>query len=133
MWFEGLGSPYGIMDLRGIAQVTPTSWIICGGMETGQFVTNRAFLLEFDPQVGGVGENLKRGIAIYPNPASDYISLDGEYKNTTYKIFSTAGGMVLKGVLTNNTIEISSLSTGFYQLELSDSKKVTKGGFVVSP
>jgi N-acetylneuraminic acid mutarotase len=132
MWFEGFGSPYGIMDLRGIAQITPTSWIICGGMETGQTVTNRAFLLEFDPQVGGIGENLKESIALYPNPSSDYISLDGEYENTTYKVFSTTGGMVLKGVLTNNTIEISALSNGFYQLELSCSKKVTKGGFVVS-
>jgi len=132
MWFEGLGSPYGIMDLRGIAQITPTSWIICGGMETGQAVTNRSFLLEFNPQVGGVGNNLTESILFYPNPASDYISLDGEYKNTTYKVFSTTGGMVLKGVLTNNRIEISALSNGFYQLELSGSKKVTKRGFVVS-
>jgi len=132
MWFEGFGSPYGIMDLRGIAQITPTSWIICGGMETGQAVTNKAFLLEFDPQAGGVEENFKGSISLYPNPASDYISLDGKYESTTYKIFSTTGGMVLKGVLTNNTIEISALSNGFYQLELSDSKKVTKEGFVVS-
>jgi hypothetical protein len=120
------------MDLRGIAQITPTSWIICGGMETGQTVTNRAFLLEFDPQVGGIGENLKESIALYPNPSSDYISLDGEYENTTYKVFSTTGELVLKGVLSNNTIEISALPNGFYQLELSGSKKVTKGGFVVS-
>ena len=112
MWFEGLGSPYGIMDLRGIAQITPTSWIICGGMETGQAVTNRAFLLEFDPQVGGVGNNLTESIVFYPNPSSDYISLDGEYENTTYKVFSTTGGMVLKGVLENNTIDISALSNG---------------------
>jgi N-acetylneuraminic acid mutarotase len=132
MWFEGLGAPYGIMDLRGIAQVTPTSWIICGGMESGQAVTNRAFLLEFNPQAGDVGNNLTDSIVFYPNPASDYISLDGEYKNTTYKIFSTTGEMVLKGVLTNNTIEISALSNGLYQLELSGGKAVTKRGFVVS-
>ena len=27
IWFEGLGTPYGIMDLRGITQINPTSWI----------------------------------------------------------------------------------------------------------
>ena len=132
IWFEGLGAPYGIMDLRGIAQVTPTSWIICGGMETGQAVTNRAFLLEFDPQVGGVGDNLKESITLYPNPTSDYISLDEEYENTTYKVFSISGEMVLKGGVKNNTIDISALSNGLYQLELTSKEKVTKGGFVVS-
>ena len=90
------------------------------------------FFLDFDSQVGGVGNNLQEGIALYTNPASKYISLDGEYKNTTCKVFSTTGGMLLKGVLTNNTIEISALSNGFYQLELSGSKKVKKEGFVVS-
>ncbi len=74
MWFEGLDALYGIMDLRGIA---PTLWIISGGMETRQAVTNQSFLLEFDPQVGGVGNNLQESIVFYTNPASDYISLDG--------------------------------------------------------
>ena len=132
MWFEGFGSPFGIMDLRGIAQITPTSWIICGGMETGQTVTNRAFLLEFDPQVGSVKDNLKEGVKLYPNPSSDYILLNEKYENTAYKVFSITGEIVLKGVLLNNTIKISGLSTGFYQLELINREKVTKGGFVVS-
>ena len=115
-----------------IAQITPTSWIICGGMETGQTVTNRAFLLEFDPQVGSVEDNLKESITLYPNPSSDYIFLDGKYENPTYKVFSITGEIVLKGILLNNTIEISGLSTGFYELELTNREKVTKGGFVVS-
>ena len=132
MWFEGLGSPYGIMDLRGIAQITPTSWIICGGMETGQTVTDRAFLLEFDPQAGSIEDNLKESITLYPNPSSDYIFLDGKYENPTYKVFSITGEIVLKGILLNNTIEISGLSTGFYELKLTNREKVTKGGFVVS-
>ena len=32
----------------------------------GQTVTNKAFLLEFDPQVGGVGESLKESITYLP-------------------------------------------------------------------
>jgi hypothetical protein len=131
MWVEGLGAPYGIMDLRGIMRITPTSWIICGGIKTGQAVTNRSFLLDFDPQVGGVRNNFTESIVFYPNPASDYISLDGEYNNTAYKVFSTTGGMLLKGALTKNTIEISALSNELYQLELSGIKKITKGEFVV--
>lgn len=52
IWEEGLGAPYGVMDLRGIAKVSETSWIICGGILADQEVSDRAFLLELDPDVG---------------------------------------------------------------------------------
>lgn len=38
--------PYGVMDLRGIAKLANNRWIICGGMDTNQVVSNRTFLLE---------------------------------------------------------------------------------------
>ncbi|MDG1429787.1 MAG: hypothetical protein P8P87_12980 [Crocinitomicaceae bacterium] len=38
--------PYGVMDLRGIAKLTGNRWVICGGMDSSQVVTNRTFLLE---------------------------------------------------------------------------------------
>lgn len=55
VWEEGITAPYGVMDLRGIGQVSPTSWIICGGMEDEQLVSDRTFLLEYDPSVGVAG------------------------------------------------------------------------------
>lgn len=53
-WNDGAGAPFGIMDLRGVGQVSSTSWIICGGMEEGQIVTNRTFLLSLDSIVAGL-------------------------------------------------------------------------------
>lgn len=38
-------TPYASMDLRGIASVGGGSWVICGGMDTSQTVSNRTFLL----------------------------------------------------------------------------------------
>jgi len=38
--------PYGVMDLRGIAKLSNNRWIVCGGMDTNQIVSNRTFLLE---------------------------------------------------------------------------------------
>ena len=58
-WYEGNGSPFGVMDLRGIGQVDATSWVVCGGMEDGQQVSNRTFLLEYDPIVGSISETPK--------------------------------------------------------------------------
>jgi N-acetylneuraminic acid mutarotase len=41
-----VSEPYGVMDLRGIAKLSNNRWIICGGMDTNQVVSNRTFLLE---------------------------------------------------------------------------------------
>ena len=57
IWYAGEGAPYSVMDLRGVAQIGPTSWIICGGMKEGQEVSNRTFRLDFDPVVGGISES----------------------------------------------------------------------------
>lgn len=64
VWYEGAGSPFGVMDLRGVGQVDATSWVICGGMEDGQEVSNRTFLLEYDPIVGTVIEQEKPAFEI---------------------------------------------------------------------
>ncbi|MFT4599987.1 MAG: hypothetical protein ACI857_000155 [Arenicella sp.] len=56
IWFEGTGSPFGIMDMRGSGQVSATSWVVCGGMEDGQQVSDQTYLLEYDPIVGSVSE-----------------------------------------------------------------------------
>ncbi|NOQ71644.1 MAG: hypothetical protein GQ574_06570 [Crocinitomix sp.] len=55
-WNQGEGAPYAVMDLRGIAQISPTEWIICGGMEAEQYVSNKTYLLTYDPVVGSLNE-----------------------------------------------------------------------------
>lgn len=50
-WLEDNGTGEEVMDLRGIGQVSPTSWIICGGMEGNQVVSDRTFLLTYDSSV----------------------------------------------------------------------------------
>lgn len=46
MFLDETTQPYGVMDLRGIAKLGNNRWIICGGMDTNQVVSNRTFLLE---------------------------------------------------------------------------------------
>jgi len=123
MWFEGLGTPYGIMDLRGIAQVSPTSWVICGGMESGQQVTNKAFLLEFDPVAGDISAQNKTPLNIYPNPTNNFIHLDENWINSSYSIFSMTGKLLFEGKLTSNKINVSELPKGIYLLKIENNKK----------
>jgi N-acetylneuraminic acid mutarotase len=42
---DEIAEPYGVMDLRGVAKFGNDRWIICGGMDTNQVVSNRTFLL----------------------------------------------------------------------------------------
>lgn len=53
---------YGVMDLRGIAKLSNNRWIICGGMDSNQVVSNRTFLLDnplVDMAEGGIPDGYK--------------------------------------------------------------------------
>lgn len=46
MYLDETNQPYGVMDLRGIAKLSNNRWIVCGGMDTNQIVSNRTLMLE---------------------------------------------------------------------------------------
>ena len=78
-WFEGAGSPYGVMDLRGAGQVSPTEWIICGGMDTAQTVSDRTFLLTYDPITGDL-PNINQHAPAF-KIVDDYIYFEQQVQN----------------------------------------------------
>ncbi|NND93219.1 MAG: hypothetical protein HKN45_00020, partial [Flavobacteriales bacterium] len=68
-WTDQIDQPFGIMDLRGSAQVAENQFVICGGMEADQTVTDRAFLLTFGG-ISDLAESEELSFDIYPNPVS---------------------------------------------------------------
>lgn len=123
-WIEGLGAPHGVMDLRGIAQITPTSWIICGGMEAGQDVSNRVWLLEYDPILGSVQDfESERFISVYPNPTVDWLSVEID-RATSISIYDVTGNLVKTQMLSaGQRLDVRGLSSGTYYLETEDGAK----------
>ncbi|MFT5779708.1 MAG: hypothetical protein ACI837_002667 [Crocinitomicaceae bacterium] len=65
--------PHGVMDLRGIAKLPNNRWIICGGMDSSQLVSNRTFLLE--------------------NPLVSHSEVD---ENDDYQIFSNVNSIEIR-------------------------------------
>ncbi len=65
----------------------------------------------------------KEQFLIYPNPASDFITIKSTKStllNKDYKIYNIIGAMVSSGILDEkNQIDVSSLSQGVYQLHLA--------------
>lgn len=65
-----------------------------------------------DPTTG-IGSTENDKLALYPNPATDYIQLSGA-NNTSYTIYSVVGSAVVKGVTNGETISVSGLPSGIY-------------------
>ncbi len=119
-WYEGTGAPYSVMDLRGVGQVSPTSWIICGGMMGAQEVTDRAFLLEYDPIIAGVNDQKEDDWILSPNPASDVIRFSNLKPVNELEIYSTSGSLVYRtNQLTQNQLDVSFLEAGMYLVRIN--------------
>ncbi|MBC7384486.1 MAG: T9SS type A sorting domain-containing protein [Bacteroidia bacterium] len=62
--------------------------------------------------------------SIYPNPCFDYLYIQGEFKNTEYKIFNMVGQIISNGFLDGRqaTINLSSfnLTNGIYMISIKD-------------
>jgi len=70
-----------------------------------------------------IEENLQNKMQIYPNPSDKIISiknLGDKYNDLSYKIISGDGHIVQQGKLTNPTVSISSLESGFYFLVIEE-------------
>lgn len=67
--------------------------------------------------------DIKNELSIYPNPATDFLNITKASEKATYKIFNVSGVLVLKGAITNEKIDVSSLSKGVYVISILDTGK----------
>lgn len=60
-------------------------------------------------------------LKVYPNPASDYITISGLKKTENYEIYNLIGQKIRKGITTNDeSIDIQNLIKGIYLLKLEN-------------
>jgi hypothetical protein len=98
------------------------------GMYTCQvdFPSNGVFTIGVEPEVG-VEEFSDRAIAIYPNPASDLLTIDLSRTGVsefTLDLFDLTGRLVLSEKVVGNrsTLNVSGLATGNYAIKLTSEK-----------
>ena len=62
---------------------------------------------------------------VYPNPAENILNINQSFGsiNSSYRIINLLGQTIKKGIIKNNSINISSLKKGIYILELSDEEE----------
>ncbi|MCB9225043.1 MAG: hypothetical protein R2780_05395 [Crocinitomicaceae bacterium] len=124
LWYEGTGAPYGVMDLRGAGQISPTEWIICGGMISGQEVSKSTFKLTYDPVTGNFEELANNKPTFY---LQDH-SLIFDQEVSGIKILSPEGKVVeeVKGQT------IGHLDAGIYILEYTFEGSVFRDQFFLN-
>ncbi len=109
-WYSGDGAPYSVMDLRGVAQISSTEWIICGGMDENQKVNNRTFLLTYDPITGGLFNNELSNPYVY----NRWIISDKIIQSAT--LYSVNGQMI--EYIDVNDLKVKTQKTGLFILKL---------------
>lgn len=76
-------------------------------------------------QLSSVPENKTESNAIYPNPASSVITLNGTKAGKEFRIYNAMGSLVISGTSTsdNTVINISMLSSGIYTIVIDSDEK----------
>ena len=67
----------------------------------------------------GVKTEEKADLGIYPNPATDFIFIDGIISESQYEILNLNGQIVQTGEITTNKVAINSLNSGVYFIQMS--------------
>ena len=77
-------------------------------------------------QILGTGENSVEKIAIYPNPAKDFVNINTNSKVSKVTVFGTDGKQLLED--SNSKINVSKLPAGVYLLKIdfADGKSSTQ-------
>lgn len=120
--YDNLDSAYMVDNLK-ISEDSPDLFYVDMLQETEYTLTNSAwkkikFVLVFKDPVSVEDDN-KAEIAIYPNPASDFIKINMDNMQS-YKIFDATGKLVISGHNTDSLIDVQALEKGFYNIVLID-------------
>ena len=114
--------PYGVMDLRGIAKLSNNRWIICGGMDTNQVVSNRTFLLESNSL--GIHHNHVETIQISYMENGIVVTSESE---ESFELLDATGRVLLKFEPTKFIfLDRNELKKGTYLLRYSSGIKVVR-------
>ena len=132
-WTISPNTPYSVMDMRGIAKVSDSSFIICGGMTSGAEVSDATYLIEVDFVTLGIYEHNNTSLKFWPVPAKDVMHIEGIRSKSNFEIIDVNGKLVLSGKLNSgkNIIDISKLIPGTYILKVISKEAEERVSFIV--
>ena len=70
----------------------------------------------------GLGESILSNLKLYPNPTSNYLSIQGNDNPVTISIYNVLGKKVISAKNTNK-IDVKELSNGIYIIRIKEGLK----------
>lgn len=67
----------------------------------------------------GLEESIIEEVPVFPNPSSDRINFPQKWQNAHYQLYSIDGKKIKESLLDNQSIDVSFLTQGIYQIQLS--------------
>ena len=72
---------------------------------------------------------MEESIALYPNPANEILTINGSTYNS-YTILDLSGKMIKSSTIENQTIDLSGLNPGMYNIQLVNGNNVNVARFM---
>ena len=87
--------------------------------------------------VGSISSSAARfedvGISAFPNPATDFLQIQGVEANTLLSIFDYQGRLLVERIIrSNDRIDVSTLNSGTYILSLKHDRKVVSQPLIIN-
>lgn len=125
VWIEGIGDVHGLLSVDKSCTLDQNGKLLCfqedGNVLYQDEIEGKCWILT------SIDELEVYGIRIFPNPTNTIIKLNGQTGIFKYQLFALNGVLILSGE-SSGEININTLPSGFYLLELSiqDKKVVTR-------
>jgi len=112
--------PYAVMDLRGAAELSDGSFIICGGMGPGQYVSDKTYRISYIGPSGTDEVIRSEKSYIFPNPASldSDLIMDLDLEKSSVIIYDSQGHSVSENLFLGHQEVLSPRKLGIKALGL---------------
>lgn len=105
IWENSYGSPFPVMDMRGIAQVSENEWIICGGIGLERESLNSTYKLTYDASVSVNEQTENLSWQLKDNHLIFDQKIDG-----TFFIHNSIGQLLQSAEVVEDTIDLTAFT-----------------------
>ncbi len=81
--------------------------------------------------INGISDNKsKKALNLYPNPTSSSFSVQDNAKGGNYQLYNSAGVLLIEGKIESTQVDVSTLDTGLYFIQITKNNTVFTSSFV---
>lgn len=106
-----------VIVIYGGNQIGATLGNACGNMGWGEV---EDYQVVVTPQMSTVEIATKDSVRIYPNPVAEILNVTKVSNKAEYQVVNAAGQLVLKGVISDNKVDVGALEKGNYIISVKD-------------